>query len=248
MSDVLPAGTEWPEWDGAATPTDAHKWFGGAAGLPVIGADDVLEPVIQFYRRDWTSSDGGPPGWGELGMVGGFGVWHSDTFGSSVTLSRAQKSVFVAYEGAPPDRFALYRQLLWRVAWRLRDPATCWSFVHMRWKERQWVQDTHGAQTFEDVGDLKVVRSHTRGESDPDAPLTWPGTEWVEAEMPSLPDPAAPLTGSAGNVGMRAIHCLWPRRINYGINPEGLIPGAIWPTGIYSRPISEATGGALVPT
>ena len=194
----------------------------------------VLTPIFPSYRRDWTEPDSAPD-WAESGLT-------EDPLTNlewpNHSLSLRQEEVGFVQS---------WQQRRWRLAWSLgADPEALrgWGFMHLRWRVAEWIGINDDIDAPDVIMDDNQSVTWQKGIDpvppayDPGDSLTWPGTPWTEAPLPTIPSTIlAPVPLTAVR-----LRFFWPYNAQLG-SYQGRIPGGRLPGSEFARPwVPSGTG------
>lgn len=206
------------------------RYMGGRRRLCMFGPDGTVIAMLQYLQRTWTSEETPP-------------AWDPETFGQMalgpVVMANTELS-WNTYHSAWDFELEeavdlnIYIQVKWRWAWRLGELDSSWDYLHLRWKlgVHQSVDDS---MVEGDLVDLVWDRELPEG-YDPEDPLTWPGTPWVDAAVPDVvSDPATEENTSVTHFATTNMRLKWPISGPYGyvLSDSGTLGGlpAVVPGG-----------------
>jgi hypothetical protein len=249
MPDSLPSEMVFEELgmqlagQGYASGVDPVRFFGASPyGLPVWPPEESVVPGFHFSEKVWMNSEPEPD-------------WPEPTYLDTINLNGLTLGSFASYEvtkltiGEEEIETSTRRRFKWRFAWPVPTAETAWRFVHLRYKMREWYSvSTEPGE--EEVSEGETVERWWKGVVpegyDAGDPLTYPGTPWVEVDLPA--PPVTPADATAAN--RVRFEWVWPRPAWVAARPNklasdlqypGFIPGTIGPTGEMSKPVVVAT-------
>lgn len=219
----------------------AVAFFGSRYGLCLIGRDYTAGDLrVQYETRSWSGA-GAPPDWtGEIQNETTAGVLYAV---AALVLASVEKTNVLG------TVFTNQVQRRWRLAWRpnLDQPAALvWHYMRLRWTLATYTPDPETDILEQPVEaeslpvDLRWCPTDDELEElletyEPEDPTTYPATEWVEGEIPTVADP--PANTSVEKV--QRLRWLYPRKWHI-VTPDG---GQR--TYVSSLPRDEAPG--LIP-
>ncbi len=194
-ANTLPPEVDFAEncnWLETLRPGAAGKSiFGARYGLPADlyantseSAPKVLTPVMQTIVRSWDPDAGGPPAFSA----------NEDDIQVQALVPVISPPVLAAQQASSGGPLTLFNtQCRWRLAWPVK-PNPCWNYIHFRWVMAIYnlrvESDGFDWRTPASLGaDIDEVRWSLGFDVAPGnyleaRPVTWPGSPWIEAEVP----------------------------------------------------------------
>jgi hypothetical protein len=218
---------------------DPIRYFGASPfGLAVWPPEESVVPGFHFSEKVWMNDEEEPD-------------WPAPTFLDTINLNGVTFDSFARYEvtkltiGEEEIETSTRRRFKWRFAWLVPAAETAWRFVHLRHKMRQWYTVSTDPGPVE-VSEGETVEFWWKGVVpegyDPEDPLTYPGTPWVEVPLPAAP--VTPADATAANYVR--FEWVWPKpnwveehpnKVAGAFQYPGFIPGTIGPIGEQAKPV-----------
>lgn len=164
--------------------------------VPGPGVNHTLVPVLQYWEKFWIEGDPVPDYSHAEEDLQQLALWNSSTEAVLPTLASQEDIGFVQN---------MTRR--WRIAWRVEPPGS-WNFFHMIWQEARYTLHEPDWSAPESItGAATEVWWQLCIDGEPPGyfearPITWPGTDWVEAD--------ATTKDSGTGYGKTSLWPLWP--------------------------------------
>jgi len=173
-----------PIWE-AATPEASLR------GVCVFKGDLFINPELIVVTRSWSAPSAPPD-------------WPDEAFAASIVDGADGYLSIASVTNLGGIGNFNYTQSKYRWRWAMADQPQSWDFAHYRWREAEYNPDSAPARpadanpltarlefAWSNGGLLVAVPSITFNpvNYNPDDPLTYPGSAWIEATMPTTVPP-----------------------------------------------------------